>query len=289
MPASFRTLTGLPIAVHDGVQLQADAWLPESADPEAPARAMLLLHGGAFTKGSRASQRAWGEFLAANGIAAISPDYRLARPGRTTYPGAIHDARAALQFVRASAADLHVDPARIGVMGGSAGAYLAAMLALTARVPAFANPYPDPFADQPGGVDVVVAVAGNFDMLARWHYDRVHRPPEESTTEAFIGGTPYSNREAYYEASPIYHASTEKAAGTKWLIAYGTRDDISPPEDHSIKLAEALKVAGALVRLVPVEGAPHFWHMEGEVNAANPYSELLGKRLLTFLHDWARW
>ena len=109
------------------------------------------------------------------------------------------------------------------------------------------------------------------------------------SAEAFIGGTPYSNRERYYEASPIYHVSTANAEGTKWLLAYGTRDDISPPELHSVAFGEALKIAGALVRYVPLEGAPHFWHTEGEVDAGNPYNELMGKRLLTFLSDWAKW
>ena len=284
--ALARQLNGLKVAEHDGVELLADAWLPAG---DGPHPAMILLHGGAFTKGSRASQRPWAEFLAAHGIAAFPVDYRLAKPGRTTYPEAILDARAAVQWVRGSATQLGLDPKRIGLMGGSAGGYLAAMVALTARNPRFANPYDDPFKDQPSDVDVVIPMAGNFDMIARWHYDRIHRPPDEGTGEAYIGGTPYTNRERYYEASPLYHASTQNAAGTKWLIAFGTRDDISPPEDHSLKIADALKVAGALVRLVPLEGAPHFWYMEGEVDEGNPYNVLMGQRLLTFLRSTAKW
>lgn len=287
--AAVRHQPGRLVAVHDGEELRADAWLPAGAGGAARRPGMVLLHGGAFTKGSRGSYRPWSEFLARNGIVALSADYRLAHKGRTTYPEAIFDAKAAVQHLRGSAAELGVDPDRIGVMGGSAGAYLAAMVGLTARDDRFANPYPDEFAALSAAVDVIVPMAGAFDMVERWHYDRVHRPPDEATGEAFLGGTPYDMRERYYQASPIFHASTRNAKGTKWLIAWGTHDDITPPGQHSLKLADALKIAGALVRLVPLEGAPHFWYMEGGVDAGNPYNEHLGRRLLTFLADWAKW
>jgi acetyl esterase/lipase len=281
-----RTIAGLRVATHDGVDLLADAYLPAA---DGPRPAMVLLHGGAFTKGSRASYARWGRFLAANGYVGLATDYRLATADQATYPQAIFDAKAAVQYLRASSGELGVDPDRIGVMGGSAGAYLAAMVALTARLPAFANPYDDGFAGVSAAVDVVVPMAGSFDMLARWEFDRTNRPAGERTAEAFIGGTPFTERARWYEASPLFHASEQNATGTKWLFAWGTEDDVTPAADHSLRLATALKQAGALVRLVPLVGAPHYWYMEGEVGPSNPFAELMGMRLLTFLETWSGW
>ena len=77
-------------------------------------------HGGGWQAGSRASYKYWGPFLARNGYALFSIDYRLRKAG--TYPGSVYDVKAAVQFVRARAADLGLDPERIGLMGDSAGA-----------------------------------------------------------------------------------------------------------------------------------------------------------------------
>jgi acetyl esterase/lipase len=277
------TRPGLRVANHDGVELLADAYMP--AEP-GRYRAFVLLHGGAFTKGARGSYARWGRFLAAHGYVGLAADYRLATATRTAYPEAIYDVKAAVQFLRKSADEFFVDPGRIGAMGGSAGAYLTAMIALTDGDPRFENPYPDEFDNVSARVDVAVPMAGTFDMLAHWEFDRSHRPPSEQSAEAFLGGTPLSARDRWYEASPIYHASEQRARGTKWLIAYGTEDDVSPPAEHSIRLADTLKLAGALVRLVPIVGAPHFWYMEGEVDQTNPYAEHMALRLLNFLETW---
>lgn len=275
---------GLLIATHDGVDLQGDAFVP---DGEGPFPAFVLLHGGAFTKGRRGTCAPWGRFLAAHGYVALAADYRLATPDRTTFPEAIWDVKAAIQLIRGRAAELRVDAARVGAMGGSAGANLAAMVALTAGLPQFDNPYPDEFRAESAAVDVVVAMAGPFDLLSTWRHGRTARPLGPQPIEAYLGGTPYSDRNRYYEASPVYHCSTANATGTKWLIAWGTHDEVSPPELHSLALAQELQMTGALVRLAPLVGAPHYWHMEGEVDDPGSYNQQLSGRLLRFLTAWA--
>ena len=277
-PFEVETRPGLVIAERDGVTLQADAYLPVGLSVHRPA--FVLLHGGAWVKGSRSSYARWGRFLAAHGYVGLASDYRLATNERTAYPEAIGDAFAAVEYLRTHSADLGVDPGRIGVMGGSAGGYLAAMLTLVG-----AGPGADP-SDRP---TVAVPMAGTFDMLARWDHDRVSRPADERTAQAFLGGSPFADRARWYEASPLYHASESNARGTRWLIAWGTEDDTTPPVQHSIPFARALEQAGALVRRVPIVGAPHYWYMEGEVDASNPFAELMGRRLLSFLETWCGW
>jgi acetyl esterase/lipase len=71
------------------------------------------------------------------------------------YPGSVYDLKAAIQFVRAKAADLGLDPERIGLMGDSAGAHLAALVALA----------PDQFTGEYRG-DPNFAVRADADDLA---------------------------------------------------------------------------------------------------------------------------
>ena len=90
------------------------------------------IHGGGYVAGDAAFGEPTHRNMAAElGCALISVDYRLAP--ETAFPGAIEDCYAGLAWLFANAGTLGVDPARIGVMGESAGGGLAAALALVAR------------------------------------------------------------------------------------------------------------------------------------------------------------
>jgi acetyl esterase/lipase len=72
-------------------------------------------------------------FFAKTRLRGFAISYRLSKPGAKTFPGAVYDVKAAVQFVRANAARFGIDPDRIGLMGDSAGAHLAALVALCRR------------------------------------------------------------------------------------------------------------------------------------------------------------
>src|SRR5260370_14072380 len=119
---------------------------------------MLFIHGGGFRGGSKAGYgTTWGPYLAARGYVVFAIDYRLSGPNQTTWPQALLDCKAALQYLRGNAAMLPVAPDRIGVAGDSAGASLAALLGVTQDAPAFANKYPKA-ADSPASPKVQVDV-----------------------------------------------------------------------------------------------------------------------------------
>ena len=121
---------GLLYAIHDGVELIGDLYLPRGAD-KAPV--LVAAHGGGWQIGDRSLYQHWGPYLARHGYALFSIEYRLMKPGARSWPGAAYDVKAAIQLVRANAARLGVDPDRIGVIGDSAGAHLTALVALAAR------------------------------------------------------------------------------------------------------------------------------------------------------------
>jgi triacylglycerol lipase len=98
----------------------------------APVGCVYHIHGGGYVIGAAKDQEAAHRALAAElGCAIVSVDYRLAP--ETVFPGAIWDCYAGLAWTFGHAGELGIDPARIGVMGESAGGGLAAALALMAR------------------------------------------------------------------------------------------------------------------------------------------------------------
>ena len=101
-------------------------------DAAAALPCIFHIHGGGYVIGSVDAQEAQHRGMAATlGCVIVTVDYRLAP--ETVFPGAVEDCYAALSWVFAAAADLGIDPERIGVMGESAGGGLAAGLALLAR------------------------------------------------------------------------------------------------------------------------------------------------------------
>lgn len=115
----------------EGHAIDLHVWRPV-AQAEAPTGAILHIHGGGYIAGSADSMA----FLLATAVAAtgcpvVSVDYRLAP--ETAHPGPVEDCYAALKWLHGNATSLGVDPARIGIMGESAGGGLAAALALLAR------------------------------------------------------------------------------------------------------------------------------------------------------------
>src|ERR1044072_9091123 len=102
--------------------------------------------------------------------------YRLMKPGVKTWPGAVYDTKAAVQYVRANAAQLGVDPERIGMIGDSAGAHLSSLVALAGDEPLFASEYKsDPHAGVSAKVKTVIGFYGVYDMAAQWEHDLVTR------------------------------------------------------------------------------------------------------------------
>lgn len=292
-PTDIRIDAGLRFGGDDS-PLLGDLYRPAATSP-ATFPVVLIIHGGAFHVGSRSAFEHWGRLFAREGVAAFSIDYTLAAPGRPSFPGAVNDARAAVRFLREQAAALDIDAARLAAMGCSAGATIAATLTLTAEAPDGGGAVVDldqlsaPPADR---IDTAIVVCGTYDLIAMWEHDRLHRLAD-GHTEGYLGGTPMDVRRRFFDASPLYHASRANAEGTRWLVSWGTMDDVVPPERQSVVLAEHLSRAGAMVRLAPVVGAAHFWYLEGRTGeidlTAQTFNARLAERIFAFLRDWCGW
>jgi acetyl esterase/lipase len=281
--AGFEQRKGVSYVTHDGVTLAGDLYLPEGAGPFP---ALLTAHGGAWQGGSRSNYQYWGPYLARRGYVVFNIDYRLSKPGVKMYPESVHDARAAVQFLRGSAAELKIDPARIGIMGDSAGAHLAAVVALAGDSTAFASAYrEDRFATLSTKVRAVVGFYGIFDMLAQWQHDQIARPNDQ-ITEKYLGASPSDNRRLFFEASPLSYVIKANNQ-TSFFITYGTADDIVDHVSQSEAFVTALKQANFYVRTSIAQSAPHFWVAE-PIDEPSSFTAPLAPRLLRFLAERLR-
>lgn len=236
--------------------LHATLFLPEKAATE-PRPCVLLIHGGAWVAGSRHQLRWYGRHLAREGYVAASISYR--KLPRADYLDSVHDAKAAVRWLRLHADELGIDPNRIAVLGNSAGGYLAGMLAATAGKPEFEG------TDNPGPPSNVAAAVSLYGALDLTQY-------KKPRTWIRVGGIARrlvgryvrtSGEEAedpYLTASPIHYLGKDTAPV---LFIHGT-DDNWVPYEVSKNAFESLASFGVPTRLYTVPRKGHafdfFYH-----------------------------
>ena len=205
------------------------------------------------------------------------------KPGFKTHPGVVYDVKAAVQYVRARAAELGLDPNRIALMGDSSGAHLSALVALAGEEPAYSTEYRnDPNSSISHTVKAVVGVYGVYDMFRQWEHDQIARPRDQ-ITEKFLGTSPMSNRKVFFESSPISYATVDKNS-TRFLLVHGTNDDVVDTATQSTAFLTALKQAQFVARTIVVPGAGHFWITDPiEPGSFGAYA---GPKVLLFLKAW---
>ena len=278
-PGEVTSLDNVDYVAHDGVKLTGDLYLPKDTKTGAAKTPLIIaIHGGGWQGGSPAAYQHWGPYLARNGYGLFAIRYRLGKAG--TYPKAVYDVKAAIQFIRAKAADLDVDPDRIGLWGDSAGGHLAALAGLAADqyTAEYRN---DPHAGVPVNVKTVVGFYGVYDLLAQWHHDQIARPRDQ-IAEKFLGASPMQNRKLYFESSPISYATIDRNKAS-FMLVNGTADDIVDPA-QSQQFWQALNQAGIYSRRIVIPGAGHFFFSDPH-DEPGSFSGLAAPRVLRFLQE----
>lgn len=116
-----------------GSSTKLDLYLPSAGAADELHPAVLFIHGGAWRFGSKDHFTAAARRLANSGFVTASINYRLLPEG--VFPNNLLDCSCAFAYLRAHAEELRLDPACIAVMGYSAGAHLASLVALAADHP----------------------------------------------------------------------------------------------------------------------------------------------------------
>jgi acetyl esterase/lipase len=274
----FETRLNVTYATHDSVALAGDLYLPKGAGPFP---ALVAVHGGGWVQGARNAFQYWGPWFAARGYAVFSISYRLAKTGSKTFPHAVQDVLAGIQYVRGNAKELNVAPDRIGLFGHSAGGNLSALAALGGRK--FAGGYPDdPHAKVSTDVKVLAGLYGVYDVAHMWGTYNA-QSSGNNNIEKFIGCSLADNRQLYFDASPISYAVT---ANNKIAVhlSVGTEDDLVDRKANTDAFVLALKQAGFFVRTTIVQGAPHYFGSD-PIDEPGSLSGFLAPRLLRFLAE----
>ena len=193
-----------------------DAYLPQGHESACPA--VLLIHGGGWRLSDKAAARevSISRDLAKAGYAVFSINYLLniteaqgegpRKLTRLAWPTNFYDCKTALRFIRKFADRYRVDPMRIAVMGASAGAHLAMLLASTSFHEKFNQQ--GLYLEQSNAVACVVNLYGDYDVRGR-------------AVSPFAGETKEQTQTNEREASPITWIDS---AMPPMLIAHGAKD-----------------------------------------------------------------
>ncbi|MBM3830066.1 MAG: alpha/beta hydrolase [Verrucomicrobia bacterium] len=236
---------------------KADLYLPASNPSGARRPAVVIIHGGGWTGGDKGAAREIniGTNLALNGYVGLSINYVLASTNKgtakATWPQNLHDCMTAVRWLRKNAERLQVNPERIGVIGGSAGGHLAAMLAVIGGKDGL-DPQ-GPYGEFSCRVQCAVDLYGPADLSGRLHLTMLGRSSEEAP-------------ELYRAASPVTYVDK---LDPPILIVHGTADK-TVDVGQSRLFAAKLKEAGARHELVIVEGAPHTFHLQPKQRDLRP-------------------
>jgi acetyl esterase/lipase len=232
------------------MDLKLDIYRPPAGVPTRQ-MATIHFHGGGFTGGNKESLAERVKPFAARGYVAIAAQYRLA--GQAGYPALIHDAKAAIRWVRANAKHLGIDAQRIGVVGYSAGGYHALFTAGTGDRPEFEG------SGGNAGVSTKVAVC-----LAYY--------PAPNIPASML---PAGSDDAAKKAA---NSTTYIAAGFPPIAIFHGMKDVTIPIESSKKLVQQFQDVNVPVEFHAFEGVPHAFD-------SNPEFAVLSAQLADFFID----
>ena len=204
-----------------------DVYVPNRAPGPLPV--VVFFYGGGWSSGEKGGYAFAGRSMAAEGFVTVVPDYRLVPQVR--FPAFVQDGAAAVAWARAHAAEYGGDPDRIVLMGHSAGAYIAAMLAMDPQWLAAA-------AAPPRTVKAWAGLAGPYDFL----------PFDVKSSQDAFGAWPKPE-----ETQPITFAG---AGDPPAFLGHGDADTTVKLK-NSRNLAAKLEAAGVPVELKVYPGVNH--------------------------------
>jgi acetyl esterase/lipase len=216
------------IAYGDRPRQMLDAYIPSRVGGAMPM--VVFFYGGGWQSGSKEMYRFVGAALAACGVLAVIPDYRLYPEVR--FPDFVYDAASAVAWTRQNAARLGGDPHRVFLMGHSAGGQIATLLALDPRYLRSIDLSPR------RDISGVIGLAGAYDFL----------PLRSARLKAIFGPEGEWRR-----SQPIDYVSAQAPP----MLLLAGRDDNTVDPANTLRLATRLRAAGGTVEDALYPGVGH--------------------------------
>ncbi len=253
LPAGVRMEKDIAYIEGGDEAQKLDIYLP--VEPSGtPLPLIVHIHGGGWKGGSKFPCPVLPMVL--KGYAVASVEYRFSQ--KALFPAQIQDCQAAIRWLRARAQQYNFDPKHIGVIGGSAGGHLSALVGTAGGKKAFT-----PIGGNEDQSDRVQAVC---DIFGPADFSSVMRHADEDKNVRNIfqfntPGDPYSaligasldDKPKAEVVSPVHYASADNPP---FLILHGTHDALVPYA-QSVQLEAALQQKGVPVWLQTLPGSGH--------------------------------
>lgn len=225
---------GIEFANPDGAKLKLNVYRPPQIGRYPT---LIAIYGGAWQAGSADNDETFSRYMAAQGYTVVAIDYRHAPKYR--FPAQLEDVKTAISYIQTHADKLEVDSDRIALIGRSAGAHLAMLIAY--------NPDTIP-------VRGLVNYYGPVDLTEGYHDLPFPDPLNiRKILRAFLGGTPEELPEVYRQASTISYVKPNLPPS---LLVYPGRDHIVKVK-FGRQLYEKLQATGNLAIWLEIPGAEH--------------------------------
>ncbi len=235
-----------------------DLYVPDDATPTTPL--VVFIHGGSWDTGSKDIYRFVGQALTAEGFIVAIPEYRLYP--QVTFPAFVEDAAMAFAAIedaaRTGTGGMPAGRRPMALMGHSAGAQIAALLAFDERYLAAAG-------SSRTGLFALVGLAGPYDFLPLTdeRYKRIFPPSLRGRSQ------------------PIDFAD---GGGPPTLLIHGTADRTVDPE-NSASMAQAIGRSGGVVALRMFGGVDHIGPISSFVTALPVGDRAIRETVVAFLRD----
>ncbi|MDB5106550.1 MAG: alpha/beta hydrolase fold protein-3 domain protein [Fibrobacteres bacterium] len=202
-----------------------------------PAPCVVVVHGGGWDGGARSQLAPLNAFLAAEGYAVATLQYRLAP--KHLYPAPVEDVADAMAWLRSHSGELGIDTTRFVLLGRSAGGQIALQAAYTAKDPAIKG---------------VIAFYAPADMV--FGYSLPTNPlimDSRLLMEQYLGGGYPAVPEKYVASSPVEHLT---ASSPPTLLLHG-RPDVLVSWRHTVHMRAKMDSLGVRHFIVDVPWGAH--------------------------------
>lgn len=261
-PPAMKTLVYKKVA---GRELHVDVFRPEQARPPAGHPAIAFFHGGGWAFGSPAEFHEACRRFAAKGFVTFSFQYRLCIKPDGTYPHpditlveSSKDARSAIRWLRANAAELGINPQQIVVSGQSAGGQLAWGTVLFDTV----NEADDDLTISQRA-DALLLYSSNYNTMEAWADMLMDRRRSEIWSVS-----PYHNLRAGLPPTLAFHGNKDSMVGYYIVQLFAAR----------------MRELGNPFELITLDGRDHYLG-EGNEKYARYFDEAILERTDEFLRQ----
>ena len=237
----------------DGDKLSLHVFYPKSKKQSDKLPAILFFHGGAWKSGGPRQFYRHCLYFSRLGLTCVSAQYRIESVHGTDPRASIQDSRMAFRYIKQNAQDLNIDPARIVVGGGSAGAHLAASLGV-------------PLPLQADELNDLLEIRPSALILYNPMVDLSPGKPDHHLVTEY-----------WQEVSPMQHID---ASIPPSLILLGTNDS-EVPVSTAENFCEAVMAEGVRCELELYEGAKHGFFNYRAGNSR--YFDATNERVVQFL------